>query len=419
MRVNVITLAILLWLMFNRGVFGMPGYIIFDIICIIYAFKYGIRDIIIKYTLPLLLMPIFPLVIGTLGYTQYTNFAIFKDIYYFLNPIFAIFVGQFIAQKNSSDDILKALKLSGCISTIILSLSVILSIGIDGLINPREARANSLISANSSIILACSLFWYDCLFASKKSRTYRRAIYGFIICLLGVYFSGTRTLWISEIIYMIFVGWKYYSKHHFRTICYTLIAIIIGFFIITNNPDNKMVQLILNSSSEVSSKHSFTSNKEINENWRGYEAYRALREFNNYTDIEQILGHGFGTTVDVKDADFLGMRHIPILHNGYMYMLIKSGYLGIALLILWGVINVNKCFRINDKFIKNAYLLKMLCVASIIMLFVTNASVTCYVNAAYNGSLFLIGVLYYYYYSKYLKLSKTIEYGRINNYCKL
>lgn len=50
---------------------------------------------------------------------------------------------------------------------------------------------------------------------------------------------------------------------------------------------------------------------------------------------------------------------------------------------------------------QNATLFKSLSIASIIMLFITNSSVTTYVNPNYNGSLFIIGVLYYYY-SKYL-----------------
>lgn len=400
---KIIWLAIVLWLIFNRGLAGNIGYLIFDFICTLYIIRYGINGIITKYTLPLLLIPIFPLVMGICGNNiGASNFDIFKDLYYFLNPVFAIIVGQYIAMKYNSTTILKALKKCGVISSMILALSVALTIGIEGLINAREARVNSLIAANSSILLACAIYWFDILYERKKTKKYREALWGFFICLLGVYLSGTRTLWITEIIFMIFIGWKYYKKHHLKTICISFIVLIGMGSLIISNQDNRMVQLILNSSNEMSSNHSFNSDSEINKNWRGYEAYRALNEFNDYSILEKIIGHGFGTTVDMRNADFLGIRRIPILHNGFVYMLIKSGILGLFLFGIWGISNFIKCQNIPYRVNANGYIYKALCLGSIVMLFITNSTVTCYVNVSYNGCLFLIGSLYYNY-SNYQK----------------
>ncbi len=399
---KIFWLAIMLWLIFNRGLAGNIGYLIFDFICIVCIIRYGINGIITKYTLPLLLLPIFPLVMGICGNNaDATNFEIFKDLYYFLNPVFAIIIGQYIAMKNSTSVILRAIKMSGILSTVVLSVSVFLSIGFDGLINPREAREVSLIQANSTIIVAASIYWYEILFSKKNSIQNKHAWLGFILCIIGVYLSGTRTLWISEIIFMFFTGWSYYKKHHAKTIIYISICgcIVASLFIF--NPDNPMIKLILHSKSEISSNHSFTNNRDINVNWRGYETYMALKSFEEYNFFEKILGHGFGTKVDVGSAEFLGKRYIPILHNGYPYILVKSGYLGILLLFVWGTVNIYKCSHIRKSFMQNATLFKSLSIASIIMLFITNSSVTTYVNPNYNGSLFIIGVLYYYY-SKYL-----------------
>lgn len=399
---NVLLLTICLWLIFNRNLFDMYGCLLFDFVCVLYILKYGINSIVLKYTFPLVILPIFPLIIGCLGETKYTFWGIFKDLYYFLNPIFAIIIGQFIAMKNDSNCIIKALKISGVISSVILAFSVAVTVGIEGLINAREARGNSLIAANSSILLACAIYWFDILYEHKKTKKYREAIWGFFICLLGVYLSGTRTLWVTEIIFMIFIGWKYNKRHPFKTICIFFIVLIgIGSLIISNQ-DNHMVQLILNSSNEMSSNHSFNSNSEINNNWRGYEAYKAFKEFNEYSALEKIIGHGFGTTVDMRNADFIGIRHIPILHNGYVYILIKSGFLGLFLFGIWGTINFIKCQRIPNRINANGNTYKALCLGSIIMLFVTNSTVTCYVNASYNGCLFILGALYYNY-SNYLK----------------
>lgn len=412
---KIFWLAIVLWLIFNRGLTGNIGYLIFDFICTLYIIRYGINGIITKYTLPLLLLPVFPLVMGICGNNiGASNFDIFKDLYYFLNPIFAIVIGQYIAMKNSTSVILRAVKLSGILSTVVLSVSVFLSIGIDGLINPREAREVSIIQANLTIIIAASIYWYEILFSKRHSIQNKHAWLGFILCIIGVYLSGTRTIWISEIIFMFFTGWSYYKKHLAKTIisistCCCIVALIFIF-----NPNNTMVKLILNSKSEISSNHSFTNGRDINVNWRGYETYMAHKLFEEYNLSEKILGHGFGTKVDVKSADYLGMRYIPILHNGYPYILVKSGYLGTFLLFVWGIVNIYHCSHIRKSFMTNAPLFKYLSIASIITLFVTNSSVTAYVNPNYNGSLFIIGVLYYYY-AKYLKIQNE----RLSHYRKL
>jgi O-antigen ligase len=48
--------------------------------------------------------------------------------------------------------------------------------------------------------------------------------------------------------------------------------------------------------------------------------------------ISFLNGYGFGSLVDLKFVAPLndkGMRYIPILHNGYFYILFKTGLLGL------------------------------------------------------------------------------------------
>lgn len=78
----------------------------------------------------------------------------------------------------------------------------------------------------------------------------------------------------------------------------------------------------------------YTDFKSINENWRGYETARALKMYYSGSPIEWLFGHGFGAQVDLGLAMPLGgvpgeqqelKRFIPILHNGYAYLLVKGG----------------------------------------------------------------------------------------------
>jgi hypothetical protein len=79
--------------------------------------------------------------------------------------------------------------------------------------------------------------------------------------------------------------------------------------------------------------------KSINENWRGYETARALLQYASGSPLEWLIGQGFGVMIDLGVAIELGgsrgiglilYREIPILHNGYAYLLVKCGLLGVA-----------------------------------------------------------------------------------------
>jgi hypothetical protein len=77
--------------------------------------------------------------------------------------------------------------------------------------------------------------------------------------------------------------------------------------------------------------------KSINLNWRGYETARALKYYSSGNPLELLFGYGFGAQLDLGLVMPLGglygehYRFIPIMHNGYSYLLVKGGATAIAL----------------------------------------------------------------------------------------
>jgi hypothetical protein len=79
------------------------------------------------------------------------------------------------------------------------------------------------------------------------------------------------------------------------------------------------------------------SRSQIDDNWRGYEAARALGQWTDGGPPRWLFGEGMGAMVDVglfqtmtrdrRDA----RRFFPIFHNGYMTVLVKTGLVGIGL----------------------------------------------------------------------------------------
>ena len=73
--------------------------------------------------------------------------------------------------------------------------------------------------------------------------------------------------------------------------------------------------------------------------WRSYESTMARYRYEETSDVRKVFGSGFGATVDLYMNQYLGdqvFREIPILHNGYWMLLVKTGVVG-AFLYVFGV----------------------------------------------------------------------------------
>ena len=79
--------------------------------------------------------------------------------------------------------------------------------------------------------------------------------------------------------------------------------------------------------------------RSINLNWRGYETSRAFGTYTSGDPLQLLTGQGFGAQVDLGLFMPLGtsgghrenLRFVPVLHNGYAYLLVKGGPLAIVL----------------------------------------------------------------------------------------
>lgn len=76
--------------------------------------------------------------------------------------------------------------------------------------------------------------------------------------------------------------------------------------------------------------------KDFNDNYRSHENIITARQVTREGKYSVLFGQGLGSKVDLKQRIWLGdmfLQYISILHNGFMTVFLKSGLVGVALLL--------------------------------------------------------------------------------------
>lgn len=94
--------------------------------------------------------------------------------------------------------------------------------------------------------------------------------------------------------------------------------------------------------------------KEFNDNYRSYENIVTTQQMRNSGWKAILFGKGLGATVDLKQKVLLGrepQRYIYVLHNAFMTTYLKTGLLGIAVMLLSIVLLFRQ--RWSDNYLSN------------------------------------------------------------------
>jgi hypothetical protein len=156
----------------------------------------------------------------------------------------------------------------------------------------------------------------------------------FAASMLLMFITQSRTMLLS------FLIWSYFlisirSGVLFNWIMrFTVIALLSGLIIVGVSADSEsytFVGKILRSIQEIIPNE----NQNLHSNWRAVESAIALSSFINGSFFEILFGKGLGFRLPLGFEMTLAnveFDSIPILHNGYLYILLKYGIFG---LLLW------------------------------------------------------------------------------------
>jgi O-antigen ligase len=174
------------------------------------------------------------------------------------------------------------------------------------------------------------------LILSKK----RYALF-LIILSLSSFFYLARTNFIQFIILVLALKGFFILNKRALKVIFTIItfSIIAYTSIYYYNPmrngkgvDEFLYKIKIAPTEAFSTKINRENWKQFNDNYRSYENIRTVQQLSHNNSL--FFGEGIGSQVDLKQKTYLGdmeLRFISFLHNGYMTILLKTGFIGLLI----------------------------------------------------------------------------------------
>lgn len=359
---------------------------------------------------------VFPIIylfmIGFLGMIiyKYPLYNINKDVLHFIKPILGIFLGYVFYKKiNNLKLFIKTVVITGFISSIIHFLLILSIQRINNVADIRSYGTDSFIELTAVLLL---LFY-------KKFNTdklFSNTLYHNII-LIPVLFSSilyfSRTMIVMAIVAILTVyGYTIITRRTIKIIV-ALIIFTIGFYIFlfsinihrNNGGVESFLYKVKNAPAEVfKTKVDKENHADLWDHWRGYEASRAVALLNE-KPITYIFGCGYGSLVNLKlyaplsKDDLKGMKYISELHNGYLYILYKTGIIGIFFYLFFLISLYNKIYN-NRNFVT-------VFISLIGLSYIVTTIVTVGINNSNDALMIVLGALLFFDEKDKLKIQTT------------
>ena len=306
-----------------------------------------------------------------------------KDIWYVGKIIVIFLVGILIGHSSYEDHRWLRAAAICCFMAASVNLAVFFTLVIAG----KDAR----ISVDMGYIVIISFFLVQSLNLRKRSILPDMIIAAPIF--LAVILSASRTTLLVFLFAWLGARGVYQSRSKLA-ICAFLLTVILLIFV-PMLPQYDLGRLtflgkVQNSINELM----FVSGDdmmEVTANWRGFEAFKAYKMWQEGSIVEQILGRGLGTLVDIgfyyELLDGYSVRYLPILHNAYFTVLVKFGVLGVVLFIVFMSWPIWLRYQPSDP---QSVIAKRLGVTTSVILLVTTISVSGPLNKAIADSILLL-----------------------------
>lgn len=293
----------------------------------------------IKIIAPIILI----LLLGFVGALIYKNpiGIIIKDILHFIKPLQGILIGYFFFKIfNNRSVFVKTVIKTAFISALIHFFILIFFVDLaSGTVNSvREFTKDNFLELIAIFFLGYNKLFFkeEIIFSKDKSRVI------FIVLLISCVLYFSRTMIIGALIFFFTIkGFTKITKNSLKYIGLGLVAVSLFYaYLYSIKIDRSkpgleafMYKVKIAPEELFKTKIDRENHKELWDHWRGYEAKRSFALMDE-KPLSYLFGTGYGSQVNLKfkaplTADNKGMKFISELHNGYAYVLYKTGIIGL------------------------------------------------------------------------------------------
>ncbi|MEO8534332.1 MAG: hypothetical protein ABI441_11295 [Flavobacterium sp.] len=335
--------------------------------------KYSVT--IIKYT-AIFLAILLVAIVSTL-FSKTTVFLFIRDFTYLVKPILGLLVGYQLC-RFSSKLALKVVVYTGLAIALMHLIMLFFTVIEFRTLSVNFLRSQGGYFSDYEIYVLIIIIFYKNLKLeiSKNQRIILLLIIGFSSFL---YLARTNLIQFI-ILYVGLKGYLIYNRKSLRVILSVILFTIVGYTVIVYiNPkrEGKGIQAFLYKI-KIAPEEAFKTRidkedwKDFNDNYRSFENIIAVKQVSSKGKRAIFFGEGLGSTLNLGRKVFTNdqeyVQYIPIAHNGYMTVFLKSGLLGVFLLLVFLVI----LYRQKKSDIKAVQAINYLLIGSSVFLIVSN-----------------------------------------------
>ena len=297
----------------------------------------------------ILLAPALLICLGLHGIYTNSLFDVGRDLWYFSGPVIYISFGYLVFERLGSwQRLVQPVVIVGAYACVAIIVDVVANRG-KLLATGSVEDYRNLLAAHTFVVtlptIMLVLMRHVGLPTTGLTRLTAVRVTTYILSIVAVLSTFSRTHMLCLAAGLLCSVNPRLTPRKIRN--YTALLLIAAIFlaaapsIFHNEKVGEVVEAFFqkteNTSSEVN-VHSYETFEDINHNWRGFESSRAAKTYAEFGDTDKLFGGGFGTLVDLGFAMKLLIElfeFIPILHNGYMELLVKTGLLGLSVFIVF------------------------------------------------------------------------------------
>lgn len=355
-----------------------------------------------KNTSHLIILLVIPLLWSFLFSFEDNQYSIIQALFYLTTPFMLTLLGIKISRNISQQVVFRYILFSGTIGALYYLSIAFINFGFSAFTDPYSIRSFFSWGSITSVV-AIILIFYSQKFGVNLIKNKKLKYFIGIVNLLALYFTASRTYYLMFIIFLLFFLYKTNKKKLFFVLVFFTSFWV---FFLASFSNNTFLNKIESSSSEIRNGN-YQTDEDINTKYRGYETKMALETYLSGNDLNLVFGHGFEKLIDLKtNVELAGTNwsKIPILHNGYMFLLIREGFAGLIFFLVFFA----KLYRLRY-YVKKLVFLNVLIAASIVSLLISNYAVGSFFSMEMADLWILFGV-----YIGYVEIEKRKRNNKLN-----